>query len=87
MISEKIGKADESKQFRKLFKEDDDFHGIAPAGPRDNWLVGKEWFEQAVDMVDEGPDHDGQEPAGLSVPAAPWPNVLCRVPGEGRHVR
>ena len=27
MISQKIGKADESKQFRKLFKEDDDFHG------------------------------------------------------------
>ena len=33
MISQKIGKADENKQFRKLFKEDDDFHDVAARGP------------------------------------------------------
>ena len=44
MISQKIGKADESKQFRKLFKEDDDFNAGRALAQRDNWLVGKEWF-------------------------------------------
>jgi len=52
MISQKIGKADEHKQFRRLFKEDDDFHGTRPLALRDNWLVGKEWYEKAVEMVD-----------------------------------
>jgi len=52
MISQKLGKADESKQFRKLFKKDENFHGERPVALRDNWLVGKEWYEEAVDMVD-----------------------------------
>jgi len=51
-ISQKIGRSDEVKQFRKLFKEDDDFHGSRPLALRDNWLVGKEKFEQGEDMVD-----------------------------------
>lgn len=68
MISQKIGKADESKQFRKLFKEDDDFHDRDPLYPsrppalRDNWLVGKEWYERAVDMVDTGLIMFGKSP-------------------------
>lgn len=54
MISQKIGNADEKKLFRKLFKEDDDYHKRfnRPEALRDNWLVGKEWYEKAVDMVD-----------------------------------
>ncbi len=52
MISQKIGKADESKQYRKLFREDDDFHGSRPLALRDNWLVGKIWYDDAVNMVD-----------------------------------
>jgi hypothetical protein len=51
MISQKIGKADESKQFRKLFKQDDDFHGDRPMAERDNWLVGKEWYDIALEMA------------------------------------
>lgn len=62
MISQKIGKADESKQFRKLFKEDDDFHGSRPMALRDNWLVGKEWYERAVEMVDAGMSMLGKSP-------------------------
>ena len=62
MISEKIGKADESKQFRKLFKEDDDFHGSRPLALRDNWLVGKEWFERVVEAVDKGQTMMGKTP-------------------------
>jgi hypothetical protein len=61
-ISEKIGKADESKEFRKLFKADDDFQGSRPMALRDNWLVGKEWFAKAVKMVDAGASMLGKGP-------------------------
>ena len=87
MISEKIGRADESKQFRKLFKEDDDFHGSPPLALRDNWLVGKEWFERGGRGRRAGPDDDGQEPADLPFQRPHVPNVLCRCPGTGRHLR
>jgi hypothetical protein len=52
MISQKIGRSDEKKQFRKLFKEDDDFHQSRPLALRDNWLVGKKEFERTLEMVD-----------------------------------
>jgi hypothetical protein len=52
-IGQKIGRADEYVQYRRLFKADDDFH---PADrtmeERDNWLVGKEWYKTAVEAVD-----------------------------------
>jgi hypothetical protein len=50
---QKIGRADEYVQYRRLFKADDDFH---PADrtleERDNWLVGKDYYLQAIDSVD-----------------------------------
>jgi len=52
--SQKIGRADEHKQFRRLFREDDDFHGSRPPELRDNWLVGKESFVEAEELVDKG---------------------------------
>ncbi len=52
IISQKIGRADEKVLFRRLFREDDDFHGERPLPRRDNWLVGKEWFLQGIDLVD-----------------------------------
>lgn len=64
--AQKIGRADEHVQFRRLFREDDEFH--APREPnrdtmtaeekerlkelRDNWLVGKEVFLAAQSAVD-----------------------------------
>jgi hypothetical protein len=51
-ISQKIGRADEHVQYRKLFKEDDEFHGSRPLSRRDNWLVGQEWFLEAERVVD-----------------------------------
>lgn len=51
--AQKIGRADEHKQFRRLFQEDDDFHGSRPTELRDNWLVGKESFAEAEWLVDE----------------------------------
>ena len=45
-IGHKIGKADEKKQYRRLFKADDDFHDRDRPGrtlpERDNWLVARE---------------------------------------------
>jgi len=54
MIAHKIGRADERLQFRKLFQEDDDFHGSRPRKLRDNWLVAKGWFSAAEDLVADG---------------------------------
>jgi hypothetical protein len=52
-IGQKIGRADEYVQYRRLFKSDDEFH---PADrtfdDRDNWLVGKEWYLTAINAVD-----------------------------------
>ena len=53
-IGQKIGRADEHKQFRRLFKEDEEFHKSRPLEYRDNWLVGKEWFLKAEDLVAKG---------------------------------
>ena len=63
-ISAKIGKADEVKQYRRLFAKDEDFAATLPADVRnggltergllDNWLVGKGWFERVVEMVNAG---------------------------------
>ncbi len=51
-VGYKIGRADEKQQYRKLFKEDDDFHGSRKPALRDNWLVGREWFVTAQEVVD-----------------------------------
>jgi len=63
VLSNKIGRADERKQFRYLFKKDDDFHGDRPLALRDNWLVAKEWFREAERIVDDyGVKMKGQGP-------------------------
>ena len=52
-IGQKIGRADEYVQYRRLFKADDDFHEPdRTPEDRDNWLVGKEWYLKAIDSVD-----------------------------------
>lgn len=52
-IGQKIGRADEYVQYRRLFKADPDFHPAdRPLEERDNWLVGKEYYLQAIDSVD-----------------------------------
>ncbi|MFM7519291.1 MAG: hypothetical protein ACKO9B_02340 [Planctomycetota bacterium] len=58
-IGQKIGKADEKVQYRRLFKDDNDFHerdrkgGRVPAD-RDNWLVGREKYLEGQQLVDKG---------------------------------
>jgi hypothetical protein len=57
-IGQKIGRADEKKQYRRLFKADDDFHERDRPGrtlpERDNWLVGREKYLAAQQLADSG---------------------------------
>ncbi|MBC8356152.1 MAG: hypothetical protein H8E66_29600 [Planctomycetes bacterium] len=63
---QKFGRADEHKQFRRLFQDDKDFHAMlsqhipidteargADQRP-DNWLTSRLWYESAYDIVDTG---------------------------------
>ena len=61
----KLGKADEQLQFRRLFREDRDYHDdlsaninmddtIGPGNRPDNWLTGRQWFLKAEDLVESG---------------------------------
>jgi hypothetical protein len=52
-VGQKIGRADEYVQYRRLFKADDDYHPPdRTMEERDNWLVGKEWYKKAIEAVD-----------------------------------
>ncbi len=52
-VGQKIGRADEHEQYRRLFKADDEFHPPdRTLEERDNWLVGKQWYLDAIDSVD-----------------------------------
>lgn len=65
---QKIGVADEKKQFRRLFRADEEYHRFlvkegldveqndahGKDGRPDHWLVGRLWFERAYDLVEKG---------------------------------
>ena len=57
-VGQKIGRADEHVQFRKLFRADDDYHNQEDPNrtqkQRDNWLVSRLWYQRAEDVVDSG---------------------------------
>ena len=67
-LGAKMGKADEKLQYRELFRNDDEFHNyfieqglnaksddaLGPDRKPDNWLVGKQWYEQAYQLVAAG---------------------------------
>ena len=57
-IGQKVGRADEKKQFRRLFKADDDFHERDRPGrtlpERDNWLVAREKYVAGQQITDSG---------------------------------
>jgi len=62
---QKVGRSDEQKQFRRMFKTDADFHelfrkngvevdqdeALGPDVKPDNWLVARLWFNRAVEAV------------------------------------
>jgi hypothetical protein len=88
-ISQKIGRADERVQYRRLFKRDPDFHGDSslPFEQRDNWLVGKIWFQEAIDAVDKrGKRMKGKPPLIYrSDPAMSQMNYSDAIQTEGVH--
>ena len=62
-FGQKIGRSDEQKQFRRMFREDEDFHNALPIdfntaevrdyeGLIDNWLVSREFFLRGQQLVD-----------------------------------
>lgn len=64
-IGHKIGIADEKEQFRRLFRQDTDFHATmmdfinmnnsrGPDGYPDNWLVAYLWYLQSEAVVEKG---------------------------------
>ncbi|MBL9124363.1 MAG: hypothetical protein JNG90_12080 [Planctomycetaceae bacterium] len=61
-ISQKIGRSDEHRLFRKMFVADDDFHGNRPYGERDNWLVGRGKFLETEQAIADGKKMKGQSP-------------------------
>ncbi|MEO0529954.1 MAG: hypothetical protein AAF266_05170 [Planctomycetota bacterium] len=54
VLGQKVGRADEKVQYRRLFKADDEYHPVdrTPA-ERDNWLVSKKAYLESVAAVDE----------------------------------
>ena len=53
-IGNKIGTADEKREYRRLFKADDDYHPAdRPPEKRDNWLVSRTWYEESISAVDD----------------------------------
>jgi len=57
-IGQKIGKADEKVQYRRLFKADDDFHDRDDPDrtlpERDNWLVARQKYLAGQALTDRG---------------------------------
>ena len=56
-ISYKIGRADERRQYRRLFTARRRLQRLPPLELRDNWLVGKTWYKKAEDLVARLPEH------------------------------
>ena len=76
-LGHKIGKSDEQKQFRRLFRRDEDFHRSlqeegevsveqpdtqGPDGRPDNWLVGRQWYLKAESAIAQGKYLRGKSP-------------------------
>ncbi|MEX2025645.1 MAG: IRE (iron responsive element), partial [Pirellulaceae bacterium] len=64
-VGQKMGRSDENRQFRRLFREDRDFHaeffkhGIdvdnaTAQGKPDSWLVSRLWYLKGEDAVARG---------------------------------
>ncbi|MGA2796465.1 MAG: hypothetical protein ABSE63_02690 [Thermoguttaceae bacterium] len=87
MISQKIGRADDHKYYRRLFKADDEFNESRPLALRDNWLVGKEWFLDAIKLADSiGKGVGGKSPLiYLSDPPMSQMNYSEAIETEGTY--
>jgi len=88
-IGHKIGRADEKKQYRRLFKADDDYHPEdRPFEMRDNWLVSKQWYNAAIEAVEEDGSLGEQNPTTFyEKPAKAQINYGDAIEREGRFDR
>ncbi len=85
-LGHKIGRADEKDQYRRLFKADDQFHpeDRTPA-ERDNWLVSRGYYEQAIDAADSGKGYGKKSPVLFyDGPGKSQMNYAEAVEDEGR---
>lgn len=86
MLGQKIGRADEKVQYRRLFKADDEYHPEdRPPAQRDNWLVSKTAYLDAIESVDEkGADLGKKSPSIFySSPAKSQMNYAEAIEEEG----
>jgi tetratricopeptide (TPR) repeat protein len=66
-VGNKIGRADEHVEYRRMFKADDDFQNIfhdgnpPPLEQRDNWLVSRKQYEESISVVDDKKKSIGQK--------------------------
>ncbi|HEX4143182.1 MAG TPA: hypothetical protein VHY91_06505 [Pirellulales bacterium] len=82
----KIGRSDEHVQFRRLFREDDDFHRRQKIQQRDNWLFGKAYFLEAQRAVELGATMPASSsPVFYSRPAVAESNYAEALEGDHRE--
>lgn len=48
----KVGRADEHEQYRKMYRMDEDLNSDDQPELRDNWLASKRWYQMAIDAID-----------------------------------
>lgn len=72
VLGQKIGRADEKTQYRRLFKADDEYHPVdRPPADRDNWLVSKKAYLASVRSVDERGKSLGKKSPAIFYSSAP----------------
>jgi hypothetical protein len=57
IASHKLGRSDERRQFRALFREDDDFHARQQVHERDNFMFALAYFREAERVVEDPRDN------------------------------
>ncbi|MFV1965759.1 MAG: IRE (iron responsive element) [Pirellulaceae bacterium] len=93
---QKFGRADEHKQFRVLFRDDEDFHNQLKEyvnvdeargayGDPDNWLVSRLWYLRAYNLVDrQGAPLRGKSPHIFFADGPKsWMNYAAAIESEG----
>ncbi|TWT90562.1 hypothetical protein Mal64_09550 [Pseudobythopirellula maris] len=87
---QKVGRSDEREQYRRLYKADDEFHPAdRPPDRRDNWLVGKGYYEDSIAAVDEKGQSLGRKSPAIfySSPAKSQMNYAEAIETEGLFER
>lgn len=86
VLGQKIGRADEKVQYRRLFKADDEYHPEdRPPAKRDNWVVSKDAYLDGIVSIDEkGKDLGKKSPSIFySSPAKSQMNYSEAIEEEG----